>query len=151
MKVFLFFVMFDGKGRQNNSKILKIRIMFKNIFGSKKEKKEEVNNVTWFPLTSAAQIEEIVAESKTKAVGVFKHSTRCSISTTVAKRFEKSYPKDADIKMYFIDLLNYREVSQEIGFKFQVVHQSPQFLLIKDGKAVKHASHYDILELNLND
>ena len=128
--------------------------MFNKLFGKSNEnktKKEEVNpNINWIPLTSLEQIEKIAKDSKNKPVGIFKHSTRCSISTNVAKRFEKSFPKDANITMYFIDLLNYREVSQEVGFKFQVVHQSPQFLLIDNGKAIKHASHYDILGLDLS-
>jgi len=129
--------------------------MFGKLFSkSKKEsvKKEQKGpKINWIPLTSVEQIEKIKEESKSGYVGVFKHSTRCSISTNVLKRFDGNFPEDTAITMYYIDLLNYREVSSEIGFTFQVVHQSPQFLLIKNEKAVKHASHYDILGINFEE
>ena len=51
--------------------------------------------------------------------------------------------------MYYLDLLNYRDISNEIGYEFQVMHQSPQFLLIHNKVAVLHASHYDITQINL--
>lgn len=128
--------------------------MFKNIFGSNKEKseKKEVINPTinWVPLTSVDEINKIKEESKKNYIGVFKHSTRCSISRSVLKRFEADFPQDLNVTMYYIDLLNYREVSGEIGLAFEVIHQSPQFLLIRDEKAIADASHYDILEINFN-
>lgn len=128
--------------------------MFKNIFGKNKEeteKKEEFkSNINWIPLTSIEEINKIKEASKSEHIGVFKHSTRCSISKTVLKRFEENFPEHLNITMYYIDLLNYREVSSEIGFAFQVIHQSPQFLLIRDENAIADASHYDILDINFN-
>ena len=128
--------------------------MFKNIFGKNKDKSEQkeeiVSKINWKPLTSIEEINKIKAASKNEYIGVFKHSTRCSISRTVLKRFEDSFPESLNITMYYIDLLNYREVSSEIGLAFQVIHQSPQFLLIRDENAIAHASHYDILDINFN-
>ncbi|TNF08335.1 MAG: DUF2847 family protein, partial [Bacillota bacterium] len=46
--------------------------------------------------------------------------------------------------LYFLDLLNHRDVSNEIANRFQVVHQSPQLILIKNGVAVYNASHSEI-------
>lgn len=76
---------------------------------------------------------------------IFKHSTRCSVSSMAKRRFEMdwdSIPEHTD--MYFLDLLSHREISNEIAETFQVHHQSPQILLIKDGDCVLEASHNDI-------
>ena len=55
-----------------------------------------------------------------------------------------------EIDMYYLDLLNYREISNQIADEFEVIHQSPQILLIKNGKAVSNASHEGINELQLS-
>ena len=71
---------------------------------------------------------------------VFKHSTRCSISIMVLNRFEREW-NNTSVNSYFLDLLNYRDVSNQIATIFEVEHQSPQVLLIKNGTCVYHASH----------
>ena len=115
---------------------------FDKIFGS--ENSEVNSNVNWIPLTDISQLEDIVEISNDKIVGIFKHSTRCSISRFALKQFESEYNLEDKVDLYFLDLLNYREVSNEIVNRFQVVHQSPQLLLIKNGVAVYNASHSDI-------
>jgi len=52
---------------------------------------------------------------------------------------------------YYLDLLSYRSVSNEVGIKFQVIHQSPQLLVIKNGVVVASASHGAISDLVLED
>lgn len=132
--------------------------IFNKFFGDKsnqEEKKQEQqemdSNIKWIPLTSLEQLEEIKEKSKTKTVGVFKHSTRCSISKGVIKSFDRSFPEELSekIDIYYLDLLNYREISNEVGHTFQVIHQSPQLVLIKNGVAVADASHYDITQVDL--
>jgi len=129
--------------------------MFKNIFGKKSDKEgtKKANGlkIDWIPLKSVEEIEEVKTASKEGYVGVFKHSTRCSISTTVISRFEKSFPKDINLQMYYIDLLNFREVSNAIASEFNVVHQSPQLVIIKDGESVLDASHDGILQVDLRE
>ena len=115
---------------------------FDKIFGS--ENSEVNSNVNWIPLTAISQLDEIVENSNNKTIGIFKHSTRCSISRFALKQFENEYNLEDKVDLYFLDLLNYREVSNEIVNRFQVVHQSPQLLLIKNGVAVYNASHSDI-------
>ena len=125
--------------------------ILKNIFekrvNSTENKQKEEIKINWIPLTSIQQIEEIKNFSKTSLVGIFKHSTRCVISKTVLKRFAQIFPEEPAIKMYYLDLLNYRDVSDEVGYSFQVLHQSPQFLLIKDENVILQASHYDITQI----
>ena len=115
---------------------------FDKIFGS--ENSEVNSNVNWIPLTAISQLDEIVENSNNKTIVIFKHSTRCSISRFALKQFESEYNLEDKVDLYFLDLLNYREVSNEIVNRFQVVHQSPQLLLIKNGVAVYNASHSDI-------
>lgn len=122
------------------------------IFTNKQAHTAEVNqsNVQWIPLTSVDQLEEVKKSSKNAAVAIFKHSTRCGISRMVFKQFEKSFTEEMKgIKVYYIDLLNYREVSAEVGYVFQVLHESPQLVVVKNEVTVAYASHYDILQIDL--
>jgi bacillithiol system protein YtxJ len=76
---------------------------------------------------------------------IFKHSTRCSISAMAKRRFEMDddvLPKEIDL--YFLDLISYRNISAEIAEIFQVHHESPQLLLIKNGECILDVSHGDI-------
>ena len=124
--------------------------LFKNIFkSSSEESKEQKSNINWIPLTSVDQITAIKELSNKETVLIFKHSTRCGTSRMVFKQFEKSYTlSHKKVQLYYLDLLNYRAVSDEVGYAFQILHQSPQLLVIQNGVVVKYASHYDILELD---
>jgi len=118
--------------------------LFNKIFGGSTEEKEE-KVLPWIFLTSESQLEEIERKSFEKPQVVFKHSTRCSISSVSMNKFVKNYNiPSADADLYYLDLLNYRSVSDEVGIKFQVIHQSPQVLVIKNGETVYDASHYSI-------
>jgi bacillithiol system protein YtxJ len=78
-------------------------------------------------------------------VAIFKHSTRCGISRAVLKMFEKNYSlNDEQLKLYFLDLLQNRAISNEIAARFKVQHESPQIIVIKDGVVVHHDSHHSI-------
>lgn len=117
--------------------------LINSIFGSR-DKKTVVSNVNWIPLTKMEQLDEIKQQSKSETVLIFKHSTRCGISSMVIKQFEKMFDESNSIKVYYLDLLSYRQISDEVGYTFQVMHQSPQLLVIKNETAVATASHYDI-------
>ena len=119
------------------------------LFGSKSSSEEKVVKekkiVPWHRLNSKEQLKVISEESKTKPVAIFKHSTRCGISRMVLNQFESSYNlDDSQLKLYFQDLLSNRDISDEVGYTFQVMHQSPQLIVIKNGVAVAHASHHGI-------
>lgn len=122
--------------------------IFNKLFNSSSEPKEE-KLLPWQALNNVSQLAEIEKRSKTKTQFVFKHSTRCGISRMVMNQFVSMYDVDINADLYYLDLLNYREVSNEVGYKFQVLHQSPQLLVIRNGAAVAHASHGGINELEL--
>ena len=118
--------------------------IFNKLFGGNEGEKENVaqKTIPWKMLTQLSQLEEIVTESQSKPVVIFKHSTSCGISRMVLKQFESQYNFEVyEIQPYYLDLKAYRDVSNEVGYKFQVMHQSPQLLLIKNGTSVYADSH----------
>jgi bacillithiol system protein YtxJ len=117
--------------------------VFKNLFGNSEEANSP-SKVGWRPLTDMGQLNEIIQESVDKPVILFKHSTRCGVSRMTLKQFENEYDLDDTVTPYFLDLLEYRSLSNEVTQRFGVEHQSPQLLLIRNGKAVYDASHSEI-------
>ena len=101
--------------------------------------------MNWISLTSLEQLNTIKRDTNSHFYGIFKHSTRCGISRMVLKNFEKNFDiPSTELTMYYLDLLNYRPISNAIEADFNITHQSPQLLLIKNGVVVSHASHGDI-------
>ena len=118
--------------------------LFSNVVGSSENQNKSNGTVNWIPLTDLSQLDEIVTLSNEKPVVIFKHSTRCSVSRFALKQFESEYDLTDCVDAYFLDLLEYRVISNEIASRFGVYHQSPQLLLIKEGKSVYDVSHSDI-------
>ena len=108
--------------------------------------------INWIRLTNIDQIKQIRSLSKSETVFIFKHSTRCGISKMVIKRFENMFDESmSNVKVYYLDLLNYRDIYNEIAVSFEVIHQSPQLLIIKNEVSVFNASHQDITSVKLQD
>lgn len=124
--------------------------LINKIFGNSREPKEE-KILPWIALNSISQLQDIEDKSRQKTQVIFKHSTRCGISRMVLNQFVDAYNlSEDDIDLYFLDLLSYRPVSDEVGYKFQVMHESPQLLVIKNGRTVEHASHGQINTIDLS-
>jgi bacillithiol system protein YtxJ len=117
--------------------------LFKNIFGDSDESKAE-SKMAWRELTDLGQLNEIVNESTEKPVAIFKHSTRCSISRMALRQFEQEFDLEDKVIPYYLDLLEHRDISNEIANRFGVYHQSPQLIVIKEGKAIFDRSHESI-------
>jgi bacillithiol system protein YtxJ len=100
----------------------------------------------WSELKSPQQVDQILEESKEKAVLIFKHSTRCSVSRMALDRLERHWNESemSNLKPYFLDLINHREISNRVADQFQVEHESPQVLIIEKGAAVYDESHMGI-------
>lgn len=99
----------------------------------------------WQVLDNMEQLNTIAAESQNQTVAIFKHSTTCGISHMVKDGLESSWSlSPADIKVYYLDLLAHRDISNEVAKRFKVVHQSPQFIILKGGKVSYQASHHSI-------
>ncbi len=117
--------------------------IFNSIFGEPKPNSNS-SNITWTPMEHLGQMEEIIAISEQMPVIIFKHSTRCSISRMALKNFENEYDLGESVAAYFLDLISFRDISNEIASRFNVVHQSPQLFLIIGGKSVYDVSHSSI-------
>ncbi|MEN9598643.1 MAG: hypothetical protein RL596_954 [Bacteroidota bacterium] len=97
----------------------------------------------WNQLTEIGQLALIKDQSFTRSQVIFKHSTRCSISSMALHRLEREAASD-QIDFYYLDLLQYRNISHEVAELFSVHHESPQILLIKNGQCVYDESHQGI-------
>ena len=99
--------------------------------------------MNWIDLNSIQQLADIKELSRTRPQVIFKHSTRCSISTMAKNRLERNeQPQTGDF--YFLDLLKHRSVSDQVAADFAVAHESPQILLIKNTECVYEESHSGI-------
>lgn len=116
------------------------------IFGSTPS--TEKTKIDWIHLTEIAQLDAIVSSEKLSMI--FKHSTRCGTSIIVKRQFQNHFDLDSEkVNMYYLDLITYRDISNEIASRFNVIHESPQLLVIKNGKAVADASHSYVLSMDL--
>ncbi len=120
--------------------------MFKNLFKSG-ENQPKSAGIPWETLNKVEQLEDIKALSKTQKVLIFKHSTRCSISASALHRLERSWNQSEveNVKTYFLDLIQFRNVSNQIAEEFGVPHQSPQVLIIDQARAIYDNSHMGIV------
>jgi len=103
----------------------------------------------WHKLNDISQLNDIINVSKEQSANgltvlIFKHSTRCSISSMALNRLETRWVDNEKIPAYYLDLLNHRDISNEIESLLSVEHASPQALLIKNGVCIYNASHTDI-------
>jgi len=118
--------------------------MFNSIF--KRNPRNKRQNIHWIPLKSLEDLEAIKEQSKLETLLIFKHSTRCGISRMVKQRFEGLFGEAiSNMKAYYLDVLNYRDISNEVGRIFEIEHQSPQLLIIKNEVAILSLSHHDII------
>ena len=102
--------------------------------------------MNWIKLTSEDELNQIKTLSEQGKVLIFKHSTRCSISSMALSRLERAWKDDEmkGVKPYFLDLIAYRNLSNRIAEEFGVQHESPQVLMIEKGKCIYHDSHSGI-------
>lgn len=104
--------------------------------------------MNWLKLETLSDYNNMVASSNEEgyfAVAVFKHSTRCPVSMMAKLKMSTTWDIDENkLPLYYLDLIKYREISNQIAVDFDVQHESPQLLVIKNNKCVYHASHGSI-------
>ena len=120
--------------------------IFDKLFGNKTT--TPIHNSTeleWFNLGSIEDLNAALEFSKEQTILLFKHSTRCSISSSALNKLKRNWKgEEVSIKPFYLDLINYRDVSSEIANKLKVEHQSPQMIIVKNGIAIFNSSHMDI-------
>ena len=107
------------------------------MFFSKKIK----DNQNWVALKEKNQLDELLELSKITPVLLFKHSTRCSISTMALNRLNQGLDWSLSCNFSYLDLLSYRFLSNEIANISKVEHQSPQAILIYKNSVIYSESH----------
>lgn len=113
------------------------------IFGGKEDSPQQKS--FWKKIESEEDLATAIERSYTVKIAIFKHSTSCFISKTVLRNFEKELEDtDQKVELYFLDLLAHRAISGKIADDLGIRHESPQLIVIENGKAIKNASHQDI-------
>ncbi len=102
--------------------------------------------MNWKPLNDLEQIKGIDASSHQNAVLIFKHSTRCTISSMVLNRLEREWDAitSKEQPIFLLDLIRHRAVSNALTVHYGIEHESPQVLVIRNGRCVYNSSHTDI-------
>lgn len=113
-------------------------------FFSSSKKEEETSSFQWVNLESEKQLEDALS-NKDEVLFIFKHSTRCPISVVAKNRFEREWTQpDFPFQLLYLDLLNFRSVSAKVEELTGVQHQSPQLIVVKNGKVIYQNSHNSI-------
>lgn len=99
--------------------------------------------MNWINLEDEKQLDELITKSHVSPQVIFKHSTRCSVSSMAKNRLDKNNAPDGS-NFYYLDLIKHRNLSNKISDYFEVHHQSPQALVIINGKCVYNESHSGI-------
>lgn len=123
--------------------MLKLTQFFKSFASNLISKSSKMD---WINLNSVEQLTEINEKSMSKKQVIFKHSTRCSVSTFAKRILTGEFNDDVKAKadVYYLDLIAFRDVSNAIASKYNVMHESPQILVIENGVCSYNASHSDV-------
>jgi bacillithiol system protein YtxJ len=102
--------------------------------------------MNWKHLTSIAELDELIALSETSTILIYKHSDRCNICHVALNRIERNWKEEDNEKTvpYFLDVLRHRDVSNAIAERLGIRHESPQALLIRNGKCFYSSTHSEI-------
>ncbi|MFK7946050.1 MAG: bacillithiol system redox-active protein YtxJ [Saprospiraceae bacterium] len=112
------------------------------FWNKSKTKDTSTASINWQLLNTADGLEAVKEKSTTKTQVIFKHSTRCSISSMAKRRLERTWNiEDEKVDIHYLDLIAYRNISNQVADDFGVTHESPQILIIKDKQAIFHTSH----------
>src|SRR5205823_6623593 len=103
------------------------------------------------PLRQDRDLEQLLERSKTNSVVIFKHSTQCPISTHVYEEFVRFAESTNEVLFGLVLVIEHRGLSNTIAQRLNVRHESPQAILVKEGRAVWHASHWSVTADSLSE
>ena len=99
------------------------------------------SNIEWYHLEEMGQLDNILEASKDKPQMIFKHSTRCGVSSMVKSKLDGEWGHNEKIIPWHLDLLRHRNISNEIAERFGIHHESPQIILLVNGEVKQYISH----------
>ena len=118
-----------------------------NIFSRKNNKPEADEQGLRIDFIQEAQWQDLLDQSMKESVFLFKHSIRCGVSSMVLKRFEKQM-NERNKKYYFLNILANRNLSDWVADELNIRHESPQLIVLKDGKVIAYDSHSNLLDIS---
>ncbi|MEJ6491184.1 MAG: bacillithiol system redox-active protein YtxJ [Flavobacteriales bacterium] len=108
-------------------------------------KEKSTKTIPWQKLTEMSQLQEILDNKSGEQHILFKHSTRCNISSIAFRRFETEWNEEYNsTHIWYLDLLVHRDISNSIAEKTGVYHQSPQVIALKNGEVIYTETHGQI-------
>lgn len=106
------------------------------------------------PVTHLLHIDELeaaIAESQDRPVLLFKHSRTCGISCEALEELHAHVERSGIQAAYkLITVQSHRRLSDEAASRFGIRHETPQAILLRDGRPVWNASHFRITAVNLD-
>ena len=94
---------------------------------------------SFFKIDNRETLDKLITDSNDKPVVIFKHSNACGISAAAYRELEK-----LEAQVNLLEVQSAREVSRELADMTGIRHETPQVIVLKDGKAVWNASHFDV-------
>ncbi len=106
------------------------------------------------PIADLGELDEILARSRRRPVWVFKHSLTCGVSSRARRAYEafvagRAADGDPGAEFLLLEVQRARPLSHGLAAATGVIHQSPQVLLLRGGRAVWSSSHFRITEAAL--
>lgn len=118
-----------------------------NIFNRKKVKPKADEPGLRIDFIQEEQWQDLLDQSMNESVFLFKHSTRCGVSSMVLSRFEKQM-RERNKNYYFLNIMRNRDLSDWIADELNIRHESPQLIVLKEGKVIAYDSHYNLLDIS---
>lgn len=99
--------------------------------------------MSYTDVTSTAALAEMITLSEQQPVLFFKHSRTCGISDRAFREFERylQSPESTQVRNCVIVVQTAREVSNSLARLMGIEHETPQAILVRDGRAVWNDSH----------
>ncbi|PYR90134.1 MAG: bacillithiol system redox-active protein YtxJ [Acidobacteria bacterium] len=103
------------------------------------------------PLANVTDLEAAIAESSERLVLLFKHSRYCGVSCEALDELHAHIGAAAGQTAYkIITVQTHRPVSDAAAQRLGVRHETPQALLLRDGRVIWNASHFRITATELD-
>jgi bacillithiol system protein YtxJ len=103
------------------------------------------------PLSDIHELEAAIAESCERPVLLFKHSRTCGISLEALDELH-AHVEAADPQAAYklITVQSHRGLSEQAATRLGIRHETPQAILLRDGRPVWTASHFRITKRQLD-
>jgi len=104
------------------------------------------------PLHDIESVEAAIAESRERPVLLFKHSRYCGVSCEALDELQTHIDAQTapTVAYKMVTVQTHRRVSDVVAQRLGIRHETPQAILLRNGKAVWNASHFRITARQLD-